>query len=124
MDISLLLKLFREYEQYYMGDKYDHVEWQHEFMEFVAWIVGNNNEQQVENEKLVKALQATNEYIATLFGETNTSVYNALARYKEAMQNLPESVWGGPTRARDGEYCVCGEKMVVSRACPICDNDE
>jgi hypothetical protein len=39
MSIAWLLKRFREYERHYMGDIHDHVEWQHDFLEFVAWLI-------------------------------------------------------------------------------------
>ena len=41
MNTAWLLKKFREYEIHYMGDSHDHVEWRHEFLEFVAWLMEN-----------------------------------------------------------------------------------
>ena len=34
-----LLKRFREYEHLYTADRNDHVEWRHEFLDFVLWLI-------------------------------------------------------------------------------------
>ena len=44
--IYYLLKKFREYERYYMGDVHHPLEWRTEFLEFVLWLVDQIKQEQ------------------------------------------------------------------------------
>lgn len=50
IDITNLLKKFREYEREYMGDQSDALEWRKDFLEFVLWLAETGSKTQLTSD--------------------------------------------------------------------------